>query len=71
MYFVSYVPLVTGCANSSILADALAFLAAVLTLNASGLNCTWSMVSRTIGLASSSILYKIFVELLIALDKQN
>ena len=68
-----YVPLVIGCANSSILADALAFLAAMLTLNASGLNCTWSIVSRIIGLANSSILYhkKIPTAITIIVDKQS
>ena len=37
-------------------ADALAFLAVSLTLKASGLNWTWSIVSLMIGLASSFIL---------------
>lgn len=39
-----------GWANSTILWDALAFLAVSLTVNASGLNWTWSIVSRMIGL---------------------
>ena len=48
-----YFPLVIGWASSSMRDDALAFLAASLTVNASGLNWTWSMVSRMIGVASS------------------
>ena len=45
-----------GCDSSSIRALAFAFFAASLTLNASGLNCTLSIVSRTMGVASSFIL---------------
>lgn len=45
-----------GWANSTILWDALAFLAVSLTVNASGLNWTWSIVSRIIGLDKFCIL---------------
>lgn len=38
------VPRCSGLANSSTLADGLHFLAVSLTLKASGLNWTWSMV---------------------------
>ena len=57
---VSYLlPLWMGSANSSMRADALAFLAASLTVKTSGLNCTWSIVSLTMGLLSSSSLKKL------------
>lgn len=39
----------TGCARSFTRDDILAFFADSLTLNASGLNCTWSIDCRTIG----------------------
>ena len=49
-------PRVKGCANSTILWEAFAFFADSLTVNASGLNWTWSMVSRMIGLAKVWVL---------------
>ena len=50
---IKHIYLVNGWASSSILGGHLAFLAASLTTKASGLNCTWSMVARVIGLESS------------------
>ena len=62
---MSYVPLLMGWASSSMRAEGLAFLAASLTVNASGLNCTWSIVSLTMGLASSFILRGMEVHLVL------
>lgn len=54
-WFVSFqhnhlCPRAIGCANSTTLDDAVAFFAVSLTVNASGLNWRWSIVSRIIGL---------------------
>ena len=51
-----------GCANSSMRGDAIAFIAAWLTLKAPGLNCTLSTVSLIIGSLSSSSLKKIIIK---------
>lgn len=53
---MGYFPRVMGSASSTMRGDALAFLAASLTLKTPGLNCTLSMVSLIIGFDSSPIL---------------